>query len=711
MATALIVALLIIAAIAVGVYLYFHTRGKKFADGSHVRRPAGPTIDVFGVGTQDGNRAIPEEKPVVSQHSDAMGAASAGMHSRFVAMGVLLGAVFGSLSVKLWSLQILENEAYSERARQNLYTNVNTQAPRGVIYDADGTALVDNISTVSIVADADVADNHNVIQRLSVVLGIPFGVVRSRILDSSNGSQSQRVVASNISIRNAAFIAEHIDAFPGVAMQQTTKRHYCYGALAAHVLGYTGTVTDDQLKNVTEGRTLSSGDQVGQSGVELRYDDLLSGAPGVRTLIVDSGGQVQQVVGETNPSRGSDLYLTIRGPVQMAADNTLRACIDPTDGSTGHGRAGAIVCMDVTNGEIIALANYPTFDPNTFVNGISQDVWDKFNTKGSYYPLINRAVGGEYPLASTFKSFSGLAGLKYGFANNSKTWTCTGTWTGFGEAYAQKCWKPGGHGTLDFKNAIIQSCDTVFYEIAKNIYDARGTIGETALQDYVKKFGFNQKTGIDIAGEQEGRIPTPAWKADYFKDAPEEAQWLPGDMTNMAIGQGYVLGTMIQLAVAYGAIATGGNLVKPHLLREVRNSSGDVVIHNDGGVDRTVDDLNGDHLDLLKQGLIGVVGNTPQISEVVNGFKVAGKTGTAEQTDKNDHALFACFGPYDNPKYVVTCIIEEGEAGGAIAGPTAAKVMKAALEYDKGSLHTKMERIEALFTQRAATSGSSGRSD
>ncbi|MGI6591535.1 MAG: penicillin-binding protein 2 [Eggerthellaceae bacterium] len=711
MVTAIIVAFLIIAAIAAGVFVYLYLRNKRQGGGSHVRRSTGNIISVYGVGTQDANRAVPEERPAVAQRPTSSGTRAGGLHSRFVAMGVLLAAVFGSLSVKLWSLQILENETYSEKARQNLYTNVTTQAPRGVIYDADGTALVDNVSSISIVADSDVADNHDVVQRLSVVLGIPFGVVRSRILDSSNGSQTQRVVASDASIRNAAFITEHTDAFPGVSIQQTTTRHYRYGALAAHVLGYTGTVTDDQLNNASEGRTLASGDQVGQSGIEQQYDDLLAGDHGVRTLIVDSSGNVQQVVGETNPSRGSDLYLTLRGQVQQAADNALRECIDPADGSTGHGRAGALVCMDVTNGEIIALSSYPTFDPNNFVNGISQDVWDKFNTEGSYYPLINRAIGGEYPLASTFKSFTGMAGLKYGFANSTKTWTCTGTWTGFGKSFAQKCWKTGGHGTLDFKNAIIQSCDSVFYEIAKDFYEARGTIGDDAMQDYVKKFGFNKTTGIDLSGESEGRIPTPEWKSEYFKDAPEEAQWLPGDMTNMVIGQGYVLGTMLQLAVAYGAIATGGNLVKPHLLKQVRNSSGDVVIQQDGGVDSTIDDLNKSHLNLLKQGLIGVVENTSQISSTLSGYKVAGKTGTAEQTDKNDHALFACFGPYDDPKYVVTCIIEEGEAGGSIAAPTAAKVMKAALQYNEGTLKTKMSSVEALYSQRSSTSGSSGRSD
>lgn len=711
MAAAIIAGILTLAAVVVAVVIYLRVKRNNTDNRPSVGRGVGQLISTFGVGTRDSARGIPDEKPSVSGGPSPSGDRVSGLHTRFVAMGVLLAAVFGSLTTKLWSLQILEGASYAQDAQQNLYTSVTTQAPRGVIYDADGKALVDNTSSVAVLADADVADNRDVVQRLSVLLGLPVGVVRSRINDSTNGAQSQRVVASNVSIRDAAFISEHSEAFSGVTTQEQTVRHYCYGALAAHVLGYTGTVSEDQLNNATQGRTLSSGDQVGQSGIEQQYDDLLAGDHGVRTLIVDSSGDVQQVVGETNPTRGSDLYLTIRAQVQMAADKALRECINPTDGSTGVGRAGALVCMDVTNGEILALANYPTYDPNNFVGGISQDVWNQFNTESSYYPLMNRVVAGAYPLASTFKSFTGLAGLKYGFANSTKTWTCTGTWTGFGSQYAQKCWKTGGHGTLDFEHAIIDSCDTVFYEIAKDFYEARGTIGDDAMQDYVKKFGFEQATGIDISGETTGRIPTPEWKAEYFKDEPEEAQWLPGDMTNMVIGQGYVQGTMLELAVAYGAIATGGNIVKPHLLKQVRNSSGDVVIDNNLGVQSTIDDIDSSNLDLLKQGLIGVVQNTSSITDIVKGYKVAGKTGTAEQTDKNDHALFACYAPYDNPKYVVTCIIEEGEAGGTYAAPAAAKVMRAALRYNDGKLNTKMESIQAVYTQTAPTTGSASRSD
>lgn len=711
MAEAILAGIIAVAAIVLVVAVIVYVR-RRHADFLHARSDSSETRhSVIGSTAETAQSESEDRGGVASGHLAQSAPQTSGIHGRFVAMGVLLAAIFGSLTAKLWSLQILEGASYAADAQNNLYTRVTTEAPRGVIYDADGKVLVDNVSSIAVVADADVADNPDAMRRLSVVLGLPYGVVRSRIRDTTNGAQSQRVVASDVSIRDAAFISEHSQAFPGISTQQRTVRHYPYGALAAHVLGYTGTVSEEQLNNVQAGRTLASGDQVGQSGIEQRYDDLLAGDHGVRTLIVDSSGQVQQVVGETNPTRGSDLYLTLRAQVQLTADRALRQCINPTDDSTGHGRAGAVVCMDVTNGEIIALANYPTYDPNNFVEGISQDVWDRFNTASSYYPLMNRAVGGTYPLASTFKTFSGLAGLKYGFANNKKTWTCTGTWIGFGTAYAQKCWKEGGHGTLGFEQAIVQSCDTVFYEIAKSFYEARGSIGDDAMQDYVKQFGFEKTTGIDISGEASGRIPTPEWKSEYFKDAPEEGQWQPGDMTNMAIGQGYVQGTMLELAVAYGAVATGGTLVQPHLLRQVRNSSGDVVISNDGGQTGTVDDLDSDDLDLVRQGLIGVVKNTTSIATTLDGYKVAGKTGTAEQTDKNDHALFACYAPYDDPKYVVTCIIEEGEAGGSIAAPVAAKVMKAALDYDKGSLKTKMARVTATYTQRKATTGSSGRAD
>ena len=336
-----------------------------------------------------------------------------------------------------------------------------------------------------------------------------------------------------------------------------------------------GTASEDDLKNAAEGRDIQSGDAVGKSGIEQTYDSLLAGDHGQRVLVTNAAGVVQQVVGETAPSKGNDVYLTIDAKVQHVADRVLQDAV-----RHGTGTAASCVVMDVNTGGIVALSNYPTYAPEHFIGGISQDMWDAYQTEESHYPLMNRVIAGTYPAASCFKAFTSLAGLTYGFADTSRVWDCQGTWTGFGDSFPQKCWQKSGHGLLGLREGIVVSCDVVFYEIAKSFYDARASIGDEAMQDFVKEFGYSAATKIDLSGEAEGRIPTPAWKKEYFKDVPEEAQWLPGDMSNMVIGQGYVLVTPIQVVRAYGAVATG-KLLRPHLLKEARNSLGDTVLSYD----------------------------------------------------------------------------------------------------------------------------------
>lgn len=639
----------------------------------------------------------------------SMGAARGGkeaLRSRFVAVGALAAVVFGALTAKLFTLQVIGGEEYRREAEENLYTTVSTPAPRGVIYDSEGTALVTNRQVQTVLADADVAKDPDVLLRLSALLGIPYDVVRARCLDSSSGAQSQRVVASDVRLRDIAFLSEHRDAFPGVTTQIRTTRSYPYGSLAAHVLGYTGTASSDDLKNVAEGRDIQSGDAVGKSGVEQTYDNLLAGDHGQRVLITNASGVVQQVVGETDPTKGSDVYLTINAKVQHVADQTLQEAV-----SGGTGTAASCVVMDVQTGGIVALSNYPTYEPERFIGGISQDVWDAYQTEESHYPLMNRAIAGTYPAASCFKAFTGLAGLTYGFATSTETWDCEGTWTGFGEEYPQKCWNHSGHGLIPFREGIIQSCDVVFYEIAKKFYEARGSIGNEAMQDFIKEFGYSKTTGIDLSGEAQGRIPTPEWKQEYFKDAPEEAQWLPGDISNMSIGQGYVLVTPIQVVRAYAAVATG-KLLKPHLLKEVRNSSGDVVINYETVEDYhpEVDEAN---YRIVRDALNGVATENADVSNDFSqfSFTAAAKTGTAEVAGKQDMAWFSCYAPYEEPRFAMTICIEEGGSGGSVASPLAAKIMNAAIEASQGTLQQDMVKLTADNTTDAAANTEGGEDD
>lgn len=647
------------------------------------------------------------------------GRPSEAVRSRFVAVGILAAAVFGSLTAKLWSMQVLSSEKYRSEAIQNKYTTVFTPAPRGLIFDSDGLLLVKNRTTLTVLADASVADDHDVVQRLSVVLGIPYNIVRARIQDTSSGAQSQRVVASDARQRDVAFIAEHSDAFAGVTVQERTMRDYPYGALASHVLGYTGTVSDEELATSPSSRDIKLGDTVGKSGVEAYYDSILSGAHGQRRVVVDSQGRVVEVESETPATRGNDVYLTIKSPVQYVAEKELAALIAP-GGIIGKGKGvgGAVVAMDVTDGSIIAMASYPTFEPATFTGGIAQDVWDLYSTEQSYYPLLNRAVSGTYPAASTYKAFTSLAGLKYGFADSKKEWTCTGSWDGFGSGDYQNCWLLSGHGDINLNDGIRVSCDVVFYEIAKDFFLAGqsqgGTISDTALQEEIAMFGFGRQTGIDLLGEESGRIPTPEWKAQHWSDVPTEGQWYGGDLTNLVIGQGDCLITPLQNAVGYAAVATG-TLLKPHLLKEVRNKDDEAVIKAEAEVVSTPD-VEEKNYKILRDALKLVAADADKVVEAfsewgVDATTVSSKTGTGEVAGKGDVAWFVCYYPQDKPKYVVSTCIEQGGGGAIAAGPIGARVMGALLANERGELD-EVGRIAGSNGKSAEVNfGSQGRSD
>lgn len=680
-----LVALVLTAAIIVVV---LNILNKTRSENIGVKKSAS-TIRSVGV-----KSTLGEYMPKHANHGNAAAAAAGkpvvvpgdSLKSRFAAMAALAAAIFGTLYAKLFSMQILSGREYAEDSEENRFSVVSTPAPRGYIYDANGVALVKNKSSLTVLADPDVADDRDVLLRLSAVLGVPYNVIRKRVQDSSSGAQSQRVVSSNSRMRDIAFISEHADAFPGVTIETRALREYPYGALGAHALGYTGTVSEEELKNVAEGRDIKLGDDVGKGGVEATYDNLLAGDHGERKVMADSKGNIVEVVSETQPTRGSDIYLTIKGPVQYVCDRILANMIAP-DGviGSGTGTAGAIVVLDAKTGGVVAMSSYPTYAPATFTGGIPQDAWDLYNTDESYYPLMNRTISGAYPAASTYKAFTSLAALEYGFATEKTEWTCTGSWDGWNTGQPQKCWDLDGHGTLDLYGGIVNSCDPVFYEIAKNFFDNREDVGETAMQDFIHKFRFGEYTGIDLSGEVQGRIPTPEWKAEHFKDYPEEAVWRGGDMTNMVIGQGYVLTTPLQIACAYTGVATG-TIMKPHLLKEVRNTLGETVLEYQPEVITEID-VDKDDLAYVRNALRGVATDNSNIARAFAeyGIDAACKTGTAEVAGKDNYAWFATYAPYEDPQYVVATIIEQGGSSD-VTVPIGAEVLNACFACDRGDL-------------------------
>ena len=711
---AAVIAFVVAGALVAGFFIWRTRHGEHPPVARKTGRDAVTSIESVGI-----DSSLPEEATKRVRSDTTSGKISEVVHPRFVAMGVLAAAIFGSLSVKLWSMQVLSSDQYQSRARRNKYSIVSTPAPRGLIYDADGLVLVKNRTVLTVLADAQVADDHDVLMRLSAVLGIPFNIVRQRIQNQSSGAQSQRVVASDARLRDVAFIAEHSDAFEGVTVQERTVRTYPYGALAAHVLGYTGAVSDAEMENAPEHRDIELGDTVGKSGVEAYYDNVLAGEHGQRRVIADSQGRVVEVESETPALRGSDLYLTIKAPVQYVADVALAELIAP-QGIIGEGRGvgGAVVAMDVTDGSILAMASYPTFAPETFTGGIAQEVWNIYATEESYYPLLNRAISGTYPAASCYKAFTSLAGLKYGFADDKREWNCTGAWDGYHSGDIQHCWNLYGHGDLNLHQGIVVSCDVVFYEIAKDFFyagtTAGGTISDTAMQEEIAKFGFGKQTGIDLSGEESGRIPTPEWKAVHWSDVPTEGQWRGGDLTNLVIGQGDVLVTPLQMAVAYGGVATG-KLMRPHLLKEVRNTTDKAAIVFEPEV-VSEPDVEQKNLDIVRDALKYVASDSDKL---VSAFAEAGvdvnligsKTGTGEVAGKGDVAWYVCYYPSTDPKYLVATCIEQGGGGAQVAGPVGARVMGAILANAAGALDEVGVIAGSSGKSVEVSAGSAGRQD
>ena len=641
----LIVCAVIVAVAVVAVIVVVHAHGGRF------------TVDIGGQTPRaaGGNDTSPET----------------GFKTRLRGLGLFSGGVVAVLLARVWSMQLMSNDEYTSQAERNRTRTITTAAPRGRILDRNGEELVTNRPSLTVVAQADVADDERELQLLGNLLGMPRMAVKRNIQDTTEGAQSSRTVAVDVSRRIVAYLEEHPDLFPGVTVEQRTQRHYPHGKLAAHVLGYTGTVTADQLeasKDSEDGIVYESGDITGQAGVEYQYESVLQGVRGEQQVFVDADGDVTGYSTSVPAEPGSDVVLTIDAKIQKAAEDGLQHAISKAKALNNKATAGCVVVLDCTNGEILAMASYPEFDPSIFVGGISNADWEALSSEASGYPLMDRAVSGTYASASTIKPLSALAALNDGIADASTSYDCTGFWTGFGSAYGQYCWDHDGHGIIDLRNGIVYSCDTVFYEIGKAFFESDNKEG---LQDTYSRWGLGKKTGVDLPGEAEGRVPTADWKWNYFSSYPDEDRtWRGGDTTNLAIGQGDILVTPLQMACIYMAIANDGVMWRPHVLKSVASKEGSGTVADYKAEKVNEVEENDEYMSLIHDALQGVIYEEDEA--VTSHFtslpvKVAGKTGTGEKAGKDPTAWFCAYAPADDPKYVVCAMLEEGGFGATSA--------------------------------------------
>lgn len=621
-------------------------------------------------------------------------------------LAIVMVGLFAALFARLWFLQVLSTDDFAAEAEANRTQTIQVEAPRGRILDRNGVVLVDNsVSTVVTVdrvvyAELDDDEADDLVVRLAEEMsryGSPATVdqLTKRIDDVRYSPLAPVPVADDATEELKIYLEEHRDLFPSVAVERVGVRRYNYGTRAAHVLGYVSKINDTELETqANKPKTYIAGSQIGKDGIEKIYEDDLRGTPGKTVYEVDAQGRPVRVLDDQSqpPIPGDDVWLSIDITTQAYAEDLLAQGLEaarnrpPTgDNPENKGTGGAVVVMDPSRGEVLAMASYPTYDPRDFINGISSERFDFLNNDPAT-PLLNRALSGQYAPGSTFKLFSGYAAMADGLRTPTTSYYDSGSYTIAG-CTANCTFRNAGsqpYYQVDMARAMTVSSDAYFYSIGNDFWDARGRLGDDAMQRRVAEFGIGQDTGIALPGEADGRLPTPDQRRaqyDANPDAFATGDWFTGDNVISAIGQGDVTVTPIQLANGYGTFANGGTRYAPNIAIKVTRGG------NPDAVKRTFEPrVNGkvemapDQRQSLLDGLIGVTSRSGGTAVGVfagfpnDTFPVAGKTGTAQVFRKADSAVFSAFGPAPDPRFVVSVIMEESGFGGTSAAPVARKL-------------------------------------
>jgi len=601
-------------------------------------------------------------------------------------------SLFCALLARLWYLQVLASPTLRAEAQHNSVAVVYTEAPRGRLLDRKGRVLADNKVVLALVADRDKVDkNPDVLPRLSGLLGMSVDQIKERIADDRFSPFKPVPVAVDVPKEKLIYFREHQVDFPGIEGLQLTERSYPNATLAAHVLGFVGEINDKELAP-RKADGYKAGDTIGKSGAELTYEADLRGSPEITKLEVDSVGRVQRTLGSQPAVQGRDVRLSIDIDIERLAEESLAQGIEvarkSSDFLTGKpfaAPAGSVVVLDPRDSSVLALASFPTYDPNEFINGISVKRFQQLNEPGGAYPLNNRAIQGLYAPGSTFKLATSLTALKSGIISTRDTYDDRGSYTVVGERSATFAnARNTVNGPVNVSRAITVSSDVFFYWLGERFWDGRGKYGQAAIQDVARSLGMGEYTGVDLPFESDGRVADPAGRERLHRDNPTAfpfPEWYTGDNLNIAVGQGDTVITPLQLANAYGAFVNGGTVYTPEV--------GDAVLDQAGREIRTIDpkvvrrtEVPAGVREPLLAGFRGVVSDPKGTAFgafagfPLDKFPVAGKTGTAEVAGKGDTSLFVAFAPADSPKYVMSVVMEESGLGASAAAPVARRVME-----------------------------------
>jgi penicillin-binding protein 2 len=578
--------------------------------------------------------------------------------SRFTLLAACVAIGFGLVVIGLLRLQVVQHDQYVELAKENRVRLEVLRAPRGAIYDRHGELLADSAPSFNVVfrpfpsesvASVRLTMSPRYIAHLSALAEMDSAEVRRRVALANQSGQTA-MLRHNAPPPIVAGVEEWRSELPGLEVQIEPLRHYPNGTLASHLLGYAGEINDVEMDSLQQDG-YRPGDLIGRTGVERRYEDILRGRDGAEFVVVNAMGKRVSSLNEgppLPPVAGHSLTLTIDLKVQRALEEAMK----------GVERGGA-VAIDPRDGGVLGMVSRPAYNPNEFSEGLTWARWRELSSGGAN-PLLDRALQGMYPPGSTFKIVTMLAALRYGAATPRTTFApCTGRYFFGDRSFA--CWKPSGHGVLNLIEALQNSCDVYFYQLGPRV-------GLDHLMETARALGLGDRTSVDLPQERRGLIPDAAW----YDRRWGAGHWRKGMMLNLAIGQGEILVTPLQLALMTAEVAVNGRALCPHVVEAIVNEP-QFKVARPASSGITADAAV---WDALHTGMERVIDTGTGSAAHIPGLRVAGKTGTAQNPHGKPHALFVCYAPVDNPQIAIAVVVENVGHGGTFAAPPAGAVLR-----------------------------------
>ena len=587
--------------------------------------------------------------------------------NRIVVIFVFVLFLTGGLVARLVYLQIVGHEHYATMAKDNRIKISPIPPTRGIIYDRYGRILAENNPTYSLeLIPEQVPDIDETLNRLQILLNIPDEKIEQFHIQRKRHKRFASIpILMRLTDAEVAKFAAVRPYFQGVDIQARLVRHYPYNDLSSHVVGYVGRINERELKTLPVAEYLGT-HHTGKVGIEKTYESYLHGQAGFAEIETNALARPIKTLSSVDPVPGANIFLTLDIDLQQTAYEALNMY------------NGAVVAIEIKTGAVLVFVSKPGFNPNPFVYGISRKAY-KALQESDDQPLFNRALRGQYPPGSVLKPFLGLAGLEYKVINAHQKLFCPGFYQLPNHSHKYRDWKKWGHGSVNLKAAITQSCDVYFYNLAM-------ALGIDHMHEFLQQFGFGEKSGIDLVGEKSGLLPSRAWKRQK-KNQP----WYPGETVITGIGQGFTQVTALQLARATATLANQGEVVNPHLVDRIINVNASI---SDPSPAKKIIPLKSENIRQITNAMINVVhgprGTARKIGKDIN-FQIAGKTGTAQvfsikQEEKyneeeisfklRDHALFIAFAPANAPELAVAVIVENGGHGGSVAAPIAGKIIE-----------------------------------